>query len=124
MSRGMWRAAPPAGVWIFVAAAAVASAFFIDFCDLVYGCGCRSLWAGGGAHCNIHKTQPPHCPWCSIGLGGWGGMYVLILLSQGAAVNRSRGFFWPWRLAFALLAFPLTGGVLAVVAGLATGYWN
>jgi len=117
-------AVPPAGFWIFLSAAAVASALFMDFCGLVYGCGCRSIWAGAADQCNIHNMQPPHCPWCSIGLAGWGGVYVLIVLSQGAAVIRSRRYFWPLRLGFALAAFPLTGGVLAVVAGLATGYSN
>ena len=41
------------------AAAAFTSVFFIDFCNLVYQCGCRSLWAGADAACNIHTHGGP-----------------------------------------------------------------
>ena len=38
--------------------------FFIQYCDLLFDCGCRALWAGRADNCNIHNAAPPHCPWC------------------------------------------------------------
>jgi hypothetical protein len=46
------------------------SLFFINLCNLIFRCGCRSLWAGAAVACNIHAQQRHHCPWCSHGTGG------------------------------------------------------
>jgi hypothetical protein len=112
-----------AKVLIFIAAAVVTSALFIDFCDLVYRCGCRSLWAGADEHCNIHSPGPRHCPWCSIGTAGAAGVWAAIVAAQAGVV-----FLWPGitlapRAVLALITFPVTGGILAVIIGLSKGYW-
>jgi hypothetical protein len=113
-----------AGALIFLAGAVVTSVFFIDFCNLVYDCGCTHLWAGAAAHCNIHKAHPPHCPWCSIGMGGFASVYVAILAAQFVALRLTGAFSWPVRLLAVLAAFPAAAGVLAIVIGWQQGYWN
>jgi len=109
---------------VFLGAATLTSMLFINFCHLVFQCGCRSWWAGAADHCNIHMAGVPHCPWCTS--GGFSG-YV----SFGAiVVVQALIAFWPGgagvlgRLSGALLAFPVVGGIGAVVSGLATGYWS
>jgi hypothetical protein len=108
---------------VFLTAATVTAMLFINFCHLVFQCGCRSWWGGAADHCNIHMAGVPHCPWCtSDGMSG--------NLSFGAIlVVQALIAFWPGsqatpvRLLAALLAFPIVGGIGAVAAGLATGYW-
>lgn len=106
---------------ICAASLAVTGLFFIDFCNLVYGCGCRSLWAGAATHCNIYTPNVKHCPWCSR---DWTPAIAAVALPQLAI-----SFWpakWPWlaRLAAALAAFPLFGGLAALVYGYITGYWR
>jgi hypothetical protein len=108
---------------IFVVAAAITSVWFINFCAAVFGCGCHSLWAGAAQHCNVHNDLPPHCPWCVQG-GVYGlGAYIAMVLAQAAVV------FWPGGLSLtiralaAVLAFPVVGAFMAVLAGWYTGYW-
>jgi hypothetical protein len=108
---------------LFAIAAVLTSVFFIDFCDWVYDCGCRSLWAGAASHCNIHRANVRHCPWCSIGSVGTLGIYAAILGVQAVAVRMVRGSA-PTRLLFAVAAFPAVGGVIALILGWKTGYWN
>jgi hypothetical protein len=106
---------------VFAAAATVAAMLFINFCNLVFQCGCRSWWGGAADHCNIHIDDVPHCPWCTSDSGYFS--FVAILVVQALIA------FWPGnqgtlpRLLAALVAFPVVGGIGAVVAGLATGYW-
>lgn len=108
---------------IFVLAAGVASLLFINWCHLVYQCGCRSWWNGAAAYCNIHAPEPPHCPWCTQGGAGGFVSFGLIVLSQALAA------FWPgasrygMRLLLALAAFPAIGGVTALFYGWLSGYW-
>jgi len=109
---------------IFFAAAIVTSVLFINFCNLVYQCGCKSLWAGAAEHCNIHNPQSRHCPWCNIGTLGSAGIYAGILAVQALVVFRWRGIGWWPRAIFALLAFPVTGAIFAFITGLAQGYWR
>ena len=110
--------------WIFLASAAITSIFFINFCATVFRCGCVSLWSGADAHCNVHIPGPHRCPWCTHGLVASIIPYALIIAAQ-AAVS-----FWPKampaaaRLASAAAAFPIVGALVALVYGLATGYWN
>lgn len=109
---------------IFAGGATVALALFLDFCDLVYGCGCRSWWNGAAEACNIHAPAPPHCPWCATGKLG---LYVpvgAILLAQAIAVFWPPRLAWPWRGLLVLALFPLVGGGVALVFGLVTGYWR
>jgi hypothetical protein len=106
---------------IFAASAAVTSVFFINFCSLVFQCGCRSLWAGADAFCNIHHATGRHCPWCAhnpyIG-------YAAMIASQAAISFWPSNAPWALRLGAALAAFPALGGAAALVYGLASGYWK
>ena len=104
--------------------ATVVSVAFLDFCDLVYDCGCRASWAGAADACNVHDPDPPHCPWCATGWVGAWVPYGTIVLVQGVAA------LWPGRLGLAyrallvLLAFPLVGGLNGLVFGWVMGYWS
>ena len=97
------------------------SVFFINFCAMVFQCGCRSLWAGADAMCNIHQPGMRHCPWCAQN-PAWA--YLAMVIPQGVIS------FAPWaistktRIAASLAAFPVFGGIAAAVYGLATGYWK
>ena len=113
-----------ARIALFTASAAVTSVFFIDFCSLVYACGCRSLWAGADAACNVHIHGVKHCPWCSIGRAGSLGVWATIITSQAVACFGLAGLSPPARCISAFAAFPLTGGVLAFLAGAWLGYWD
>lgn len=107
---------------ICLIAVAVTCVLFINFCNLVYQCGCTWLWAGAADHCNIH-TGPRHCPWCAIGQSGqlmvWGSMVI----PQAWIAFGSRLGFVP-RLAAALAAFPVMGLLAAVAVGWQRGYWG
>ena len=109
---------------IFFAASIVTSVLFINFCNFVYQCGCESLWAGAADHCNIHDPQSRHCPWCTIGTTGTAAIWACIVAVQALVAFRWPGLgLWP-RAIFVLLAFPVTGAVLALLTGLARGYWR
>jgi hypothetical protein len=111
---------------VFLIAAAVTSIFYINFCATVFQCGCQSLWGMADKFCNIHHTQAhggKGCPWCSFGYIGYAGVYGTILTAQAACAFLPR-WIWEVRLAGALLAFPLVGGVLALALGMLTGYWS
>jgi hypothetical protein len=34
-------------------------------CNLITGCGCSTLFAGGTVTCDIHVPGPPDCPVCT-----------------------------------------------------------
>ncbi len=105
---------------IFFGSAAFTSVFFINFCAAVFRCGCHSLWAGAAAACNIHAAGQHHCPWCAHNPAL---AYLAMIIPQGLIS------FWPSRtsrtarLAAALLAFPVFGGMAAVLYGVSGGYW-
>jgi hypothetical protein len=48
--------------WALAAVALVAVAVAHPLCNLFFSCGC-GFW--GPAHCNIHQSMGPHCPWCA-----------------------------------------------------------
>ena len=109
---------------VFMAAAGTAAALFINACDVLYECGCRSWWNGAAEACNIHAPQSRHCPWCvEDGLGG-SISFAMVILCQ-ATIS-----FWPGkmavgaRLAGALSAFPVVAGIGGLLFGLLTGYWS
>ncbi len=114
--------------WGFGIAVLVMAIFFVDFCALVFQCGCRSLWNGISTYCNIHAASGPHCPWCEHPLAGGGVAFGAALLAQWAV------FFLPnhvsfgmrlWqRCALAVVAFPLAAAIVALVQGLVWGYWR
>ena len=55
----------------FAASFSVTCLFFINVCNWIFGCGCRSLWAGADAMCNVHLSASRHCPFCSRGVAGY-----------------------------------------------------
>ena len=96
---------------------------FIQFCDLVFDCGCRAQWAGAAEHCNVHNPSPPHCPWC-LGDGSHGRWsFAAIIAAQAATAFWPGPVGWP-RAVAAVAAFPAVGAVAALVSGLMTGYWR
>jgi hypothetical protein len=109
---------------VFALSAIVTSVFFIDFCGLVFQCGCRSLWAGADAQCNIHHAGVRHCPWCAIGLAGSVGIWTAIVAAQAAVVFWVRNVPLIVSTVLAFLTFPVAAGLLAIATGLATGYWK
>lgn len=109
---------------IALTAAAVTSALFINYCNLVYQCGCTYIWAGADAHCNIHKAHGRHCPWCLIGMSGALGVWLSIVLPQAAISFWPARWSWGRRLFLALAAFPILGLIPTVLLGLWYGYWN
>lgn len=109
---------------VFAAAAGVMSALFLNFCHLVFQCGCEALWTAAAAHCNIHQPHAKHCPWCAHGDTGALLAYGGILLPQMLASFWPGDRPWRHRLGAALAAFPICGGLIALVFGLYDGYWN
>ena len=113
------------GRWIVLAiGVALASIFFIDVCGWLYGCGCRSLWAGAAEACNIHHDAPPHCPWCVHPLAGGGIAYIAAIAVQAAVAYAPLRIAVPARLGLAVLAIPVTLGVVALVHGTWWEYWG
>lgn len=112
------------GVAVASVAVAVTTVFFIDFCNAVFHCGCGHLWAAAADTCNIHLANSRHCPWCSLPQPLMHGVYFVIILPQIAAAFRPSRWHWVSRLAFTLILFPAIGGLEALAAGWAAGYWN
>jgi hypothetical protein len=106
---------------VFLASAGLSGALFINFCALVYQCGCRSLWAGAAVACNVHMAGAKHCPWCAQDATL---AYLSILVPQTAISFWPLNCNWPVQLALAIAAFPLFGGLAAAVYGISTGYWG
>ena len=134
---------------VFAATAAAGALFFLDLCDLIYGCGCVAWWEGAANHCNIQVPGPPDCPFCArpaVSAGayfaGVGAQAVVLLRSPppglapppgggapppppargGGGGGRGRAGLAGRALA-ALAAF---GGVIAAIGvalGLVVGYW-
>ncbi len=102
----------------------ITSVLFINFCNLVYGCGCESLWAGAATHCNIHAKHGRHCPWCSHGETGYGVIFSAVLLPQFGVAFAARRRTWPQQLIATLVSFPVFGGIAAIVVGFMDGYWR
>lgn len=108
---------------VLLVAATVTSTSFIKVCDWVFRCGCDWLWAAADAHCNIHVAGGKHCPFCSFGYFGYAGIFGTIV-----AVQAVFAFLPNWsaksRLAAAVASYPVTFGILALVLGKYTGYWD
>ncbi len=114
---------PWAKIAVFAAASAVAYVFFIDWCDFIFDCGCRPLWAGAAEHCNINNANPPHCPWCVEG-GRYGGAAFGAIVIAQAAPAFWRGPLTLPRILLVFLAFPFAGAVAGWLTGLYAGYWT
>lgn len=109
---------------IYLIAFVFTSVFFINFCDLVYRCGCRSLWDGADTHCNRHAPAGhKHCPFCSHGDAGYAVFFGGIVLPQFGVVRALRNRGWIAQLTAGLATFPIAGGLLALAVGLLDGYW-
>ncbi|MGH9630661.1 MAG: hypothetical protein ACRD7E_20300 [Bryobacteraceae bacterium] len=109
---------------IFLGSAAITGLFLINFCALIFQCGCHSLWAGAAQHCNIHTPGVRHCPWCVSGDAGFLAIPAIIIGVQ-ALLSFGRFAWTPvTRLVLSLLAFPVFGGLLGLVFGLWHGYWT
>jgi hypothetical protein len=107
----------------FAASFAVTCVFFINVCDWIFDCGCRSLWAGADAMCNVHLAGSRHCPICSRGVPGYAAVMALVSAPQLAAslwlpAGRTA------RLIVCLLLFPISMVLVGLLAGTIDGYWN
>lgn len=102
---------------------ALAGVALYPFCGFLFRCGCMAMGMGGAAHCNVHASAGPHCPWCEHAWLGTAGL-VLTLAFQGAlyggVFRRSRSAA---TAAFsAAVAFPLAASVAALLTWLPTDY--
>ena len=127
--RGGGRRRRLAGLWvrgaILLAAVGLSGVFFLDYCALLFRCGCVALWAGGAAFCNIQQPGPPDCPFCAHPATAYWSLGGAVL-AQGAAL------FWPdrgtgrpglpARTLLAFLAFPVVVGAEGAVLALLVGY--
>lgn len=121
-----WRVRSPqrAGkIALALLAVGMTSVFFIDLCDWIYSCGCRSLWNGAEMHCNIHTAGVKHCPWCAIGTLGAGSIWAAIAGVQTWVALRPDKGGWVRRIVLTFSLFPIMGGLIGAVVGIASGYW-
>jgi len=109
------------GILIFILSATVTSVFFINFCAFVFQCGCHSLWAGAAAMCNIHREGVHHCPWCAHNPAF---AYAAMIVPQALISFWPARCSWKTRLVGALAAFPVFGGIAAIIYGTSSGYWK
>jgi hypothetical protein len=107
---------------LFASAAGFTGVFFINWCHMVYQCGCTFMWAGGAAHCNIQQAGPPDCPWCArMDLAS---IAFFSVLGAQALVS-----FWPGRLRairviLAFAASPVSAAIVGWIIGWYVGYWD
>ncbi len=101
--------------------------FFINLCDLLFQCGCRSWWNGAARFCNIHTPGVAHCPWCSYGWWGFILPSATILLAQAGILYAPSKLSLRNRLIFSVVAFPVAGAMVgflfAVISGYPTFLW-
>lgn len=57
------RVLPALGIVLIISLSSV-----LKICDLLFGCGCLSLWAGGTMYCDVVVAGPPDCPFCMGGV--------------------------------------------------------
>ena len=107
-------------LFLMAIAVGLGGVVFIDVCDLVFDCGCRSLWAGAASLCNIHNQIPPHCPWCERPFVFGGSAFAAAAGAQAALVFGAARLGLAARFALALLAFPVVGALV----GIAQAWWS
>jgi hypothetical protein len=107
----------------FVVSFSTTCTFFINVCGWLFACGCRALWAGADAACNIHLAQSRHCPICSHGRAGYALIMTLVCAPQLAASLLPR---WGLlvRMLVCLALFPSTMIGVGLLLGWAEGYWS
>jgi hypothetical protein len=108
---------------ILIVSMTIAGMFWLNLCNLVFDCGCRSWWQGAAEHCNIHQAGVRHCPWCRLD----GAAQALVI--GGILAPQALAAFWPrghllQRLAAAILAIPVGGALTGWITGVLTGYWS
>jgi hypothetical protein len=101
---------------------AVTCAFFINACAWLFACGCRALWAGADATCNIHSAGR-HCPVCSHGIAGYTAMMAIVCAPQLVTSMRS-SWSLPIRTILCLVIFPVVFAGAGYVLGMYEGYWR
>jgi hypothetical protein len=116
----VWRAAR---ITPFLISFTITCAFFINFCALVFRCGCNALWAGADAACNIHAQHGRHCPWCSHGYVGY-ALEIILMSAPQLAASIWTGWNWTTRTLTAIALFPAAGLMVAVGFGIWDGYWR
>ena len=73
---------------------------FLPMCNVYFRCGCKPLWDGGSAQCNVHSDVGPKCPQCAAPPSvGWIPMYGGAMLSFATtlAVGLQCSGCWSWR---------------------------
>ncbi len=94
----------------------------LPICDLHFDCGCRWPGLGGYAHCDIHTSGPPDCPWCarpSIMVVSMALSYALGLAGAiGTARHAGLAFVTLASLAGVLTGALLTGVLTSLLLGL------
>lgn len=108
---------------VFALGAGLTCAFIIDLCNLFYRCGCRSWWSGAAEACNVHMAGVKHCPWCTIGTGGFAAVVAGIVAAQAWLTFGFPSWRWTRRIVAVAAALPVAGALAAVVLGLWQGYW-
>jgi hypothetical protein len=96
--------------------------FFIDMCAWIFDCGCRSLWAGADAFCNVHMAGGRHCPVCSHGTSGYAAVMIAVCVPQ-AAMSAWMRWSRRTRLLICLLLFPVSMIVAGLLLGTYDRYW-
>src|SRR5207247_336558 len=82
---GQRHASPPSRMMPLPLSFRVTCPSFVNACAWIFACGCRSLWAGGDALCNVHLAHGRHCPFCSHGTVGYAAIMLAVCLPQLAA---------------------------------------
>ena len=92
---------------------------FLPLCDLHFDCGCTWPGAGDYAHCDIHVSGPPDCPWCDHGWLGYG------VMGLAAALGLVAVWILPQDTFFIVVALTGLGACLfgILAAGIATSLW-
>ena len=108
----------------FALAAGIASLFFIDLCDLVFDCGCRSLWNGAAEACNVHQQAGPHCPWCAYPYRAGGTAFGSVLLAQAVVSFRPKRLGLGSRLLAALALSAVVAAAIGMLQAIILGYWR
>ncbi len=107
-----------------VVAWALGAVLLLPFCNVLFRCGCTWSWAGGTRHCNIHRRNVPHCPWCSYGDAAGVALYAVLGATQlGAAALAWRARRrWPLMLTAAMGGYVVMGALVALGWGWVAAY--
>lgn len=100
-------------------ALAVGAYLFLPLCDLHFDCGCTFPGAGDYAHCDIHTSGPPDCPWCHHARLGYAAMGIGAVFGLTAIWALPRG-----TRAVAVTLVGTAACLLGILfAGIATSLW-